>query len=271
MGIIAASRLRFVYSDFILDNFPANAAYSFRLLSSNYSGNCLRIRRSNDDSVLDINFLNGTLNIKRLMEFVGSNTGYINILYDHSGNNIDLIQNDFELQPILVNNGVLQKNNNLPAINSGLRSGSYLESLQTYDVNSASFISVYNKTTNNGTRVSGFRSSILNASKTFAQEVDNSIRFDGSARAGSITPILGNEIRYSEKHNNILLDYINGIENINLSIIRYTDGNLNILNPKTDLTGSPGGYWHETIFWFNSKKNNRILIEENINNYYNFF
>jgi hypothetical protein len=271
MGIIAASRLRFVYSDFILDNFPADAAYSFRLLSSNYSGNCLRIRRSNDDSVLDINFLNGTLNTQRLMEFVGSNTGYLNILYDHSGNNIDLIQNDFELQPILVYNGVLQKNNNLPAINNGLRSGSYLESLQTYDVNSASFISVYNKTTNVSTRFSGFRSSILRASLTFAQEVDNSIRFDGSSLGGSITPILGNEIRYSEKHNNILLDYINGIENINLNTNVNTDGNLNILNTKADLTASPGGYWHETIFWFNSKINNRILIEENINNYYNFF
>lgn len=63
-------------------------AYSVtRRLSSAYTGNAFRVRRSSDGTDLDIGFINGNLtDTNSLVSFVGSDTGYLTILYDQSGN-----------------------------------------------------------------------------------------------------------------------------------------------------------------------------------------
>jgi hypothetical protein len=103
----------------ILDLYPnAAAAYSLRLLRTAYSGNCIRVRRSSDNTEQDIGFANNTLNTANLLSFVGANDGFITKWYDQSGNGIDIIQVVAGFQPQIVSSGSLITLNSKAAINS---------------------------------------------------------------------------------------------------------------------------------------------------------
>jgi hypothetical protein len=67
-----------------------------------------RVRRSVDDSVLDIGFYGMNIDIYSLLSFVGNGSGFITILYDATGNGNHLIQSDSTRQPRIVNNGALE-------------------------------------------------------------------------------------------------------------------------------------------------------------------
>lgn len=88
------------------------AAYSLRLLNSNYTGNCIRVRRSSDNTELNIGFVNGLLDFAKLLTFVGSGSGFITTWYDQSGNGRNAIQTVLSNQPRIVNSGALDVVNN---------------------------------------------------------------------------------------------------------------------------------------------------------------
>lgn len=96
---------------------PASAAYSFRLLSSSYSGKALRILRTSDNATADIGFTaNGDLDTAALKTFVGTANGLVNIWYDQSGHTLDLTQATQANQPVLVNAGTINRENNQPFV-----------------------------------------------------------------------------------------------------------------------------------------------------------
>lgn len=95
---------------------PAAMAYSFRKLSSTYSGNAIQVRRSNDNTTQNIGFVGGELDTASLKTFVGSNTGYITIWYDQSGNGTNLSQASQSNQPRIVNAGVIDRENGRPFV-----------------------------------------------------------------------------------------------------------------------------------------------------------
>lgn len=95
----------------------ASAAYSTRRLSSSYSGNALRVRRSSDNTVSDIGFTaGGDLDVSTLMTFVGSSDGFVTAWYDQSGHGLDLTQADPTHQPALVSSGTLSQEGSRPFI-----------------------------------------------------------------------------------------------------------------------------------------------------------
>jgi hypothetical protein len=114
VGILtAASTSSFSY---LLNDYPgAAAAYSFRKLRSSYTGNSIRVQRSNDNAESDIGFVNNVLDTTALLTFVGVNNGRISKWYDQSGNGNDASNNIFLAQPIIVNAGVLVTQNGLPS------------------------------------------------------------------------------------------------------------------------------------------------------------
>jgi hypothetical protein len=58
----------------LLDTYPnATVAFSVRKLKSNYSGYCMKVRRSGDDSELDIGFSGGLIDSSALLTFIGEN------------------------------------------------------------------------------------------------------------------------------------------------------------------------------------------------------
>jgi len=101
---------------YLLNDFPsAQIAYSFRKLRSAYVGNCIKVRRSSDNTTLDIGFASNVLDQSALSTFVGGGNGFIEIWYDQSGNANNMVQNTAANQPQIVISGVLVTNAGKPA------------------------------------------------------------------------------------------------------------------------------------------------------------
>jgi hypothetical protein len=116
MGIIASSRLRAAVFNRFLNQFSgASLGLSLDLLDGNYSGNCIRVRRSSDNTELDIGFVNNVLDTSSLLTFVGSGNGFVSIIYDQVGSN-NMVQNLASRQGLIVSNGSLILKNGKPCI-----------------------------------------------------------------------------------------------------------------------------------------------------------
>ena len=101
----------------ILNQFPgASLGLSLRLLDRNYTGFCIKVRRSSDNDELDIGFVNNELDTASLLDFVGSGNGFVSIWYDQSGEGNNLLQTSASRQPMIVKAGVLVTENGKPAI-----------------------------------------------------------------------------------------------------------------------------------------------------------
>lgn len=88
-----------------LDNVSASLAVSTRKLSSSYSGNCIRVRRSSDNTEQDIGFSGNALDTSSLLSFVGANDGFVVRWYDQSGNGRYFNQSTTANQPQIVSSG----------------------------------------------------------------------------------------------------------------------------------------------------------------------
>ena len=97
----------------LLDTYTnASVAYSLRKLRTSYTGNSIRVRRSNDNAEQDIGFTTaGELNTTALTTFVGSNSAFIVRWYDQSGNANNATQSTPANQPRIVNAGVIDSVN----------------------------------------------------------------------------------------------------------------------------------------------------------------
>jgi hypothetical protein len=77
--------------DYVLGYTSSFVAYSIaRQLSSTYTGSAIRVQRSSDSTTQDIGFVNNVLDTTSLNSFVGAGTGTVTILYDQSGNGVNL-------------------------------------------------------------------------------------------------------------------------------------------------------------------------------------
>jgi hypothetical protein len=95
---------------FLLDDYPgASVAYSLRKLRSAYSGNCIRVRRT-DLTEQDIGFVGNQLDTASLLAFVGTgplDNGFITTWYDQSGNLNNVTQTTALRQPVIVLGGAI--------------------------------------------------------------------------------------------------------------------------------------------------------------------
>jgi hypothetical protein len=96
-----------------------STAYSLRKLTP-LSSNCIRVRRSSDNTEQNIGFISNTPNASidttSLLSFVGAGDGYIVTWYDQSTNARDLTQSTITNQPNIVSGGVLRELNSKPSI-----------------------------------------------------------------------------------------------------------------------------------------------------------
>ena len=83
----------------------AEAGWGFRLLDSDYAGNCIKVRRSSDDAELDIGFLNGYLDETALLTFAGAGDAFVVTWYDQSGNGNHATQATPANQPQIIDDG----------------------------------------------------------------------------------------------------------------------------------------------------------------------
>jgi len=111
----------------------ASLGLSLFLLIANYLGFCIRVRRSSDNTELDIGFVNGVLDTVSLLTFVGSGNGFASIIYDQVGSN-NMVQNTASLQGQIVSNGsVILKGGKPCILRSANDNGGYLSTYTPND------------------------------------------------------------------------------------------------------------------------------------------
>jgi hypothetical protein len=75
-------------SNLILDSYPeASLAFSLRKLRDNYTGSCVKVRRSSDNAEQEFGFVNNYLDTAGLLSFCGNGDGFVVIWYDQSFGN----------------------------------------------------------------------------------------------------------------------------------------------------------------------------------------
>ena len=94
----------------------AGAAFSIRLLDTNYSGNCLKVRRSSDNTEQDIGFSSGSIDVASLESFCSATDGFVSKWYDQSGNANDLAMATQGTQPKIVTSGITHTNGTNPTV-----------------------------------------------------------------------------------------------------------------------------------------------------------
>jgi|DEB0MinimDraft_6_1074348.scaffolds.fasta_scaffold15705_2 hypothetical protein len=98
---IYATRTEVAGRSGLLADYPgAAAAYSLRLLDTDYTGSAVRVRRASDNAEQDIGFDgNGDLDTTALATFCSGTDGFVKTWYDQSGNANDATQTTTGSQP----------------------------------------------------------------------------------------------------------------------------------------------------------------------------
>jgi len=247
----------------LLDEFPNSvSAYSLRKLRNSYTGNCIEVRRSSDNALQNIGFINDELDISSLISFVGAGSGFVRTWYDQSLNSINLINTATTSQPSIIISGVLNLVNNQPSINMGATS---LLRSSTIFGSSTSIFSVFKNNDTIGVVYSG---TTVGNDFIYAYRINNGTFFSG--------------VTVSETYKNTLLQSLTtqtsvlnalGTDQIlwtslftSVNIARYSN-----LQIGTSVLGGTDINWQELIVYDENKMAQRNNIESNINSYYNIF
>ena len=256
----------------LLDDYPnAAAAYSLRKLDKDYTGNAIRVRRSNDNSEQNIGFVGNDLDTASLKTFVGSASGFVTVWYDQSGNARNATQTTAANQPRIINAGTIQRENGDPTV---FFDGSN-DNMSTTHVMSYPF--------------STFTVSKRSTTAISAIIANGFISNMGAGTWGLFTENASFILRARETFNasiadnaNLFLGYSSRISNI--SYVGLNGSSLNSANlfgastytASTFIGGTGGsrlmnGLISEIIIYHSDLITNRNAIETNINSYYGIY
>ena len=192
--------------------------------------------------------------------------GTVSKWYDQSGNDKHATQGTPASQPKIVSGGSL--------VSGGLDFDGvddYLEASSAVNEPIATIISV-NKSNNVTTtsRPFGIRDSDAGANEeSFAQAADFSLRFDGSFQAGTITPTLNQNLRFSIRSTTTAMDYVDSVENINaVDVLPNVKGLVNIGATIDNSSSTFDGTIAECILYNSDQSDKRRAIESNIASHY---
>lgn len=106
-----------------IEFFPSGSGcgLSLRRLIEDYTGYCIKVRRSSDNTEQDIGFTSGNvLDESALLTFVGSGDGFVSVWYDQFGNSNNATQTTTANQPMIVSSGTVIKEGGKPIIDFGV-------------------------------------------------------------------------------------------------------------------------------------------------------
>lgn len=276
-GIIAGKGI----NQFLLDDYPnATLAYSLRKLRKNYLGSAITVRRSSDNSSLDIGFnSNGDLDTISLLNFVGASNGYIPKWYDQSGNgnNASILTSSY--QPQIVSSGSLLTINGKACIRfDGIDDNFAISSPVTYitgDEFSTFHVEKKTAESSNGIWITGgssfyggytpvntnagiYMSSQLNASTS---------NYSGAALAGNPHRLISGFLRTNAINTQLF---------VNNSLITFTASGTETRASSFSVMGSRVGEYSNTsvqefIMYKSNQSMNNIDINNKINQYYTIY
>jgi hypothetical protein len=256
----------------LLDTYSgAAAAYSLRKLRSAYSGNCIRVRRSSDNTEQDFGFVNNVLDTASLLTFCGAGNGFVTTWYDQSGNAKNSTQTIALQQPRIVNAGSLDTVNGKAAV-LGDGSNDTLSNITLSLSNPTSIFTVVDKVGTSG--VFGLFNSLNNQSGAFNLTTTGYTFYQNGA---VFTPAYANNNQsllvvktsttgtdWEFYGNNTTVP--NSGENIGTTI-----GTRVSLFDRTGASSRANMYMQEFIVWNSNQMTNRAGIQIEINTYYSIY
>jgi len=256
----------------ILDShLNASAAYSVRRLSGK-TARCVRIRESGSDNEVDIGFdNNGDLDTASIINFCGSNDGFITVWYDASGNNKDVTQVDPDNQPKICDSGSIIEENGRPAILGSAQSTLFMPSSISFSEFSFSMIAEIPSST-------GSRRCWFSGPSTLGYERNGSFYTLGASQTNSF---LHEYNAWSKPIGSQVYHFFSVDSSGDFSL--FVDDNLEASGNKTLtfevqslFSGPPttfGKYleknMQEVIFWSEPKISSRSSLQQDANTYYN--
>lgn len=255
----------------LLDTYSAAAAaYSLRLLRSDYTGSAIRVRRASDNTEQDIGFVGEDLNTSALTTFCSGTDGFVTTWYDQSGNALDATQTSASDQPQIVSSGsVIVNLNNLPTlefdgIDDHLR-------YATVTLNQPLTLFLVNKYIN----TSGFKYMVdLGGDRVlgFPNAAGTNGMFFGAGLNSNVSPDINNpQLWYA------LANGLNSELSINNeTLIIGNAGTRGTTNITIGSYGTGGAFFvnsfiSEFIFYSSDQSSNRTGIETNINAQYQIY
>lgn len=283
---------------FLLDEYSNSVVgYSLRLINSNYTGACIRVRRSSDNVEQDIGFVSNELDTTALLSFVGSNSGYVTTWYNQAVQGSDNANNSTAIyQPLIVLNGALQMVNGKPAIygdaNATLFAGNTTTFKFMHDGSIKSCVSSVLKTnidisplrffyltgTSGGTSIevnNNFRSNqFRQRTKNGTLSIDNN---DSASANAQQTIFQTYDVANPTPQEKMSWSINNGtdVKNNTSSFTPSTANStrrLSILNYYASVVGfGLNGFLQEFIIWEFDHSNDKSAINTNINDYYSIY
>jgi hypothetical protein len=262
----------------LLDSYPgAAAAYSVRLLKSDYTGNAIRVRRSSDNTEQDIGFSSGNLDTTALTSFCSGTNGFVTTWYDQSGNGRDATQTIAINQPQIVITGSIVTENTKSAIQyNGVPNGLTITNRPLTGATSFSVFSIVNlKTSNNYEMIFVQTDGLSNDGRLEIRRnsTNNSLQYLGNDNSGSTmngtlavnnTQILSSYIGFS----NVATAHINNSLDATSTNTTINIGNYQSQIGQRGVGFSLNGVIQEVVVYASNQTSNRSGISTNINTYY---
>ena len=264
-GILARSASVPTFS-YLLDTYSgASVAYSLRKLSSTYTGNCIRVRRSSDNTEQNIGFVNNVLDEASLLTFCGAGNGFVTTWYDQSGNSKNATNSTAITQPQIVTSGVVNKIGSLPVMNTLNKD---LVNTQTNSTTQATF-SVFQNETTGSAFLYGLPMTTV-ASGTYGgicQSGSSAVPYGDGTNFGTPT-YFKNGSSITATRGSLFTAFATG----NKSLLSMMGGGTTTANRLLQFPGLSGNIkTFEVIIYNTSQTSNRTGIESNINTFYTIY
>lgn len=258
-----------------LDLYPsATIAFSLRKLRVAYTGSCIRVRRSNDNTEQDVGFVDNYLDTASLKTFVGANNGFVTKWYDQSGSGNDFSQTTAASQPQIINTGVVNRYNGIACLS--LVGRHLLSSGVLFNGGTFSFICAYTNHSNTTLAFYGNRNGSTGWNYAYNSTPQYTFLTFGTGSASASI-----NLSQQTKH----LSFLTRVSTTNSLWINSTNSGTGTGSytsttgafyigrggVSTGTQGIPNGDIYEIIGYTSDKSTDRTAMETNVNNFYSLY
>lgn len=265
---------------FLLDAYPAVAAYSLRKLRKEYTGSAIRVIRSSDNSEKDIGFNNkGDLNITQLLDFVGNNDGYIDKFYNQgTGGSTYDGRKEFGDGAKIVSNGNLLKEGGKPTVDFLMGDDAQpplIVNNEILDIQTVFSVAKVNEFATVNYILGREPSDSIPAQGKFLGGTSNNVEgiggFDGTNVPTLTNADLLRNLAYINIRGGDFYAAKNGASETNLGSFIAPLRADRIFGRRAGLNTRLRGNVQELIIFDSDENLNKSIIEDNINNYYGIY